>query len=522
MRWISIQIGINFCLIRYSDPKNLPLGERVNVAFMGTLVRNGHGHAIVFSTAKLTEFGVIFSMMSEVEVRRTPLQESMDGLAKQLSIISFVVIAVIVLVGLIQKREAVEMITIGVSLAVAAIPEGLPIVVTVTLALGVLRMAKRNCIVKRLPSVEGLGSVSVVCADKTGTLTMNKMTASKIWTVGLRAVVDIEDVEVAAISRFGGVGDALREVAGKPSVKMLLRVGNLCNNSNLDGHGSPTEVALLELVQRVGGVDEREVVKRINEVPFNNERRYMEVRCEENGGGVIYVKGSMEAIMARCGRVYISEGDTARVLTPVLRQEIIETADRVAKDGGGLRVLGMAVGSCEGDMALVGFVAMADPIRRGVPQAVRKLMGGGVRVVMITGDSIGTAVSVAGRLGIHATSVSGIEGMVREGREERSLTPMNSYDGEDDDPGVMSGSQLEALTDRQLSDVIERVSVFYRTTPKHKMTIIKAFQELGHIVAMTGDGVNDAPALRMADIGISMGKGGTDVSKEAADMILGK
>jgi Ca2+-transporting ATPase len=169
---------------------------------MGTLVRNGHGLATVFSTSKHTEFGIIFSMMSEVEVRRTPLQEKMDHLAKQLSIISFAVIGVIIVVGLIQKRDIVELITIGVSLAVAAIPEGLPIVVTVTLALGVLRMAKRNCIVKRLPSVEGLGSVSVVCADKTGTLTMNRMTASKIYTVGLGEVVDIEDIELAAISRY--------------------------------------------------------------------------------------------------------------------------------------------------------------------------------------------------------------------------------------------------------------------------------------------------------------------------------
>lgn len=460
----------------------LALNERENIAFMGTLVRQGRGEGIVVATGKSTEFGHVFELMQEVEVRKTPLQISMNDLGKQLSMFSFAVIGVIVLIGVIQKRSWLDMFTIGVSLAVAAIPEGLPIVVTVTLALGVLRMANRKAIVKQLPSVETLGSVNVVCADKTGTLTVNQMTVTKVFTVENQESFDYE------YKVPNNMTEALRQT---------LRIGNLCNNAQLgEGgkiYGQPTEMALLDVVFRSNMKDERMHYDRLHEEPFNSDVKYMSVTCREKddhtSNGTIFIKGATEVIIDKCTTYYTSNY-TRVPFTPALKESVAQHV--AAMSSHGLRVLSTAFGENENDLCYTGFLAVHDPPRPGVGDAIKLLVQGGVKVVMITGDAEATAMSIARRLGI-PTNVKG---------------------------SCITGYDIEHMTERQLQEMIHTVSVFARTTPKHKLAIVRALQETGAVVAMTGDGVNDAPALKMADIGISMGKSGTDVSKEAADMIL--
>ncbi|KAF9434576.1 High affinity Ca2+/Mn2+ P-type ATPase-like protein [Entomortierella beljakovae] len=485
----------------------LSITERKNIAYMGTLVRNGHGTGIVVGISKETEFGVVFCMMQEVEIRKTPLQLSMDELGKKLSMLSFVIIGVIVMVGLFQGKHWLEMMTIGVSLAVAAIPEGLPIVVTVTLALGVLRMANRKAIIKKLPSVETLGSVNVVCADKTGTLTMNQMTVTKAFTLAEGFPVELDKAKEVDVDLH-------------PGLRRMLQIGNLCNNAFLDEHskwiGQPTDIALIEVLGKLGISDERPVYERISEYPFNSEQKFMHVRCAPNPAGIqghkptpehaidptnatvsqsgsagtIYFKGAIEPVLERCITYYRNEGSVVP-LDIEAKDKITSQANEMASHG--LRVLAMAYGSDTDRLTFVGIVAMHDPPRPGVEDSIRTLVGSGVKVVMITGDADATALSIARRLGF----------------------PIN--------PGkssCLTGADIEHMTERQLQDAVSTVCVFARTTPKHKMAIVSAFQAKGCIVAMTGDGVNDAPALKLADIGISMGKSGTDVAKEAADMIL--
>ncbi|KAK3838504.1 MAG: PMR1-type calcium-transporting P-type ATPase [Linnemannia elongata] len=485
----------------------LSITERKNIAYMGTLVRNGHGTGIVVGTSKETEFGVVFCMMQEVEIRKTPLQLSMDELGKKLSMLSFIIIGVIVLIGLFQGKHWLEMMTIGVSLAVAAIPEGLPIVVTVTLALGVLRMANRKAIIKKLPSVETLGSVNVVCADKTGTLTMNQMTVTKVFTLAEGFPVDVDQAKNVDVDLH-------------PGMRRLLQVGNLCNNAFMDDHskwiGQPTDIALIEVLRGLSISDERPLFERISEFPFNSEQKYMHVRCAPLPGGnaghkqtpehaidptnaavsqsgslgTYYFKGAIEPVLERCVNYYRSEGSQLP-LDIEAKDKVMAQANEMATHG--LRVLAMAYGNDLDRLTFVGIVAMHDPPRPGVEDSIRTLVGSGVKVIMITGDADATALSIARRLGF----------------------PIN--------PGkasCLTGAEIESMTERQLQDAVGHVSVFARTTPKHKMAIVSAFQAKGCIVAMTGDGVNDAPALKLADIGISMGRSGTDVAKEAADMIL--
>ncbi|KAF9200102.1 High affinity Ca2+/Mn2+ P-type ATPase-like protein, partial [Haplosporangium sp. Z 27] len=484
----------------------LSITERKNIAYMGTLVRNGHGTGIVVGISKETEFGVVFCMMQEVEIRKTPLQLSMDELGKKLSMLSFVIIGVIVLIGLFQGKHWLEMMTIGVSLAVAAIPEGLPIVVTVTLALGVLRMANRKAIIKKLPSVETLGSVNVVCADKTGTLTMNQMTLTKVFTLAEGFPVELDKAKDVDVDLH-------------PGLRRLLQIGNLCNNAFLDDHskwiGQPTDIALIEVLRGLGITDERPSFERISEFPFNSEQKFMHVRCaplpggnahkitpehaidptnaavgQSGSPGTIYFKGAIEPVLERCVNYYRSEGSNLS-LDVEAKEKVMAQANEMASHG--LRVLAMAFGNDLERLTFVGIVGMHDPPRPGVEDSIRTLIGSGVKVIMITGDADATALSIARRLGF----------------------PIN--------PGkssCLTGPEIESMTERQLQDAVGTVCVFARTTPKHKMAIVSAFQAKGCIVAMTGDGVNDAPALKLADIGISMGRSGTDVAKEAADMIL--
>lgn len=515
---------------------DIRLNEQHNIAFMGTLVRSGYGQGIVIATGAKTEFGSISASLQEIESPRTPLQLSMDRLGQELSYMSFGVIGLIVVIGLLQGRKLLEMFTIGVSLAVAAIPEGLPIIVTVTLALGVLRMAKRGAIMRRLPSVETLGSVNVVCSDKTGTLTMNHMTVTKIWHFDCDEAFEVHRDDTAL-----NLG---------PAARTILRTGNIANNARLSRiHanspasassaavlsstvdsssgavksrwvGQPTDVAILDLLDNLGEDDVRERIStRVSETPFSSERKWMGVIIggTSNDAEFAYIKGALEQVLRRCDTYMTKEGREV-ILDEPRRKTIRQAAEQMA--GEGLRVLAFAsgavrelpryrrstpvssphVGSNDDDdrysgLVFTGLVGMNDPPRKDVHKSIRRLMSGGVRVMMITGDAEATAVAIAKKIGMPVSD-----------------NPVSR--------AVLGGDEVDRMSMQELSQAIASISIFARTSPDHKMKIVRALQARGDVVAMTGDGVNDAPALKKADIGISMGKLGTDVAKEAADMIL--
>lgn len=533
---------------------DIRLNDQKNIAFMGTLVRSGYGQGLVIGTGGNTEFGAISASLQEIESPRTPLQLSMDRLGKELSYMSFGVIAFIILLGFWRGWEFLEMFQIGVSLAVAAIPEGLPIIVTVTLALGVLRMSKRDAIVRRLPSVETLASVNVVCSDKTGmktrrsvniyalnivtgTLTTNHMTVTKLWHFDEVSPIDVKTKHDS-------------EALDSPT-RNILRIGNIVNNGRLVGPqaastaavlsstigddtsgvksrwvGQPTDVALLDLLDAFGEDDVRDRIgSRLYETPFSSERKWMGVVISGSSGAdlapgpeVAYIKGALEKVLDRCDS-YVNANGQEVPLDQNRRQEAIKAADTMAQEG--LRVLGFASGSKSirkgasgaaspapsgtsalGDdehyrgLVFAGLVGMNDPPRKGVERAIRRLMAGKVKVIMITGDAETTAVAIGKKLGMPIS--------------------MNSSMGR----SVIRGDELDQMSEEELSQAIATTSIFARTSPDHKMKIVRALQARGDVVAMTGDGVNDAPALKKADIGISMGRLGTDVAKEAADMIL--
>ncbi|KAF2012323.1 calcium-transporting P [Aaosphaeria arxii CBS 175.79] len=536
----------------YSSPAagtvgaDIRLNDQKNIAFMGTLVRSGYGQGIVIGTGGNTEFGAISASLQEIESPRTPLQLSMDRLGKELSYMSFAVIGFIMIVGLWRGWAFLEMFQIGVSLAVAAIPEGLPIIVTVTLALGVLRMSKRDAIVRRLPSVETLASVNVVCSDKTGTLTTNHMTVTKIWHFD-------EPTPVAVSAKHDSTD------LDSPT-RNILRIGNIVNNARLAGDhvntastaavlsstmgddssaiksrwvGQPTDVALLDLLDAFGEEDVRERIgARHYETPFSSERKWMGVVIQGQsnadlgtGQDASYIKGALEKILDRCDTYVTAQGREV-VLDKNRRAEALQAADAMAQEG--LRVLGFASGTSNAErkrgssgtaspapptdnatggtslgedehyrgLVFAGLVGMNDPPRKGVERSIRRLMAGKVKVIMITGDAETTAVAIGKKLGMPISSNPSM------GRS------------------VIRGDELDQMSEEELAQAIATTSIFARTSPDHKMKIIRALQSRGDVVAMTGDGVNDAPALKKADIGISMGRLGTDVAKEAADMIL--
>ncbi|CAL1611603.1 unnamed protein product [Knipowitschia caucasica] len=471
---------------------NGDMSSRQNIAFMGTLVRCGKAKGIVIGTGENSEFGEVFKMMQAEEAPKTPLQKSMDLLGKQLSLYSFGIIGVIMLVGWLQGKRIMDMFTIGVSLAVAAIPEGLPIVVTVTLALGVMRMVKKRAIVKKLPIVETLSCCNVICSDKTGTLTTNEMTVTQIYTSdGLHA-------EVSGVG-YSGMGEVVLEgrvIHGfsAPSVAKIVEVGCVCNDSVIRNHtllGRPTEGALIALAMKMGLESLQQEFVRLEEVPFSSEQKWMAVRCvhrtQQDRPGVFYVKGAFEQVIRFCSS-YQSRG----VALPLTHQQRELYQQHISYMGSaGLRVLAFASGPSLSSLSFLGLVGMLDPPRSGVKDAVSTLIQSGVAVKMITGDSQETAVAIAGRLGLYSKGA-------------RSL----------------SGEELDSLDLLQLSQVVPQIAVFYRASPRHKLKIVKSLQRIGAVVAMTGDGVNDAVALKAADIGVAMGRSGTDVCKEAADMIL--
>ncbi|CCD26138.2 Ca(2+)/Mn(2+)-transporting P-type ATPase PMR1 NDAI_0G03610 [Naumovozyma dairenensis CBS 421] len=486
----------------FNDQPNsiIPISDRTSIAYMGTLVKEGHGKGIVVGTGKNTSFGAVFDMMSNIEKPKTPLQLSMDKLGKDLSLFSFGVIGLICFVGILQGRSWLEMFQISVSLAVAAIPEGLPIIVTVTLALGVLRMAKRKAIVRRLPSVETLGSVNVICSDKTGTLTSNHMTASKIWCLGSM------DNKSNVLSLDKGKNSNLKNYL-TDDVRETLIIGNMCNNASFSAEhgnylGNPTDIALLEQLPKFNMKDIRHTVKKVQEIPFNSKRKFMATKVvNPDGVYTLYVKGAFEKMLGHCSH-YLNEKGKNEKLTATQRETIIEAANALASEG--LRTLAFAkqllpdsptllTEDSIDDLIFTGLIGMNDPPRTTVKPAIEQLLQGGVHVIMITGDSENTAVNIARQIGIPV------------------IDPKLS---------VLSGDRLNEMTEDQLANVIDHVNIFARATPEHKLNIVKALRKRGDVVAMTGDGVNDAPALKLADIGVSMGRMGTDVAKEASDMVL--
>uniref|UniRef100_A0A3P8PXI7 Calcium-transporting ATPase n=1 Tax=Astatotilapia calliptera TaxID=8154 RepID=A0A3P8PXI7_ASTCA len=471
---------------------NGDIASRSNIAFMGTLVRYGKAKGIVIGTGENSEFGEVFKMMQAEEAPKTPLQKSMDLLGKQLSLYSFCIIGVIMLVGWLQGKSLLDMFTIGVSLAVAAIPEGLPIVVTVTLALGVMRMVKKRAIIKKLPIVETLGCCNVICSDKTGTLTKNEMTVTQLFTS------DGQHAEVTGVG-YNGQGEVLLngEVIhgfSCQSISKIVEVGCVCNDSIIRNHnvlGRPTEGALIALAMKVGLEGLQREYVRVEEHPFSSEKKWMAVRCvhrtQQDKAGVYFMKGAYEQVIRFCSS-YNSRGSAL----PLNHQQVELYQQQISYMGsGGLRVLAFASGSEMGKLTFLGLVGIIDPPRSGVKEAVGTLISSGVTIKMITGDSQETAMSIASRIGLFS-------------KGGQSL----------------SGEEVDQLDLQQLSQIISRISVFYRASPRHKLKIVKSLQNNGAVVAMTGDGVNDAVALKAADIGVAMGQTGTDVCKEAADMIL--
>lgn len=420
-------------------------------------------------------------------------------------------IGVICIIGVVQGRSWLTMFQISVSLAVAAIPEGLPIIVTVTLALGVLRMANKKAIVKRLPSVETLGSVNVICSDKTGTLTMNIMKVTKMWSLGSMTnemhIMNLEDKRNDTL--YKEFTHNSKQKNNFVDLTKLIDCGNLCNTSIYSNEqfryiGNPTEIAIMDLLKEMGMDDKRGTsnYEKVEELPFNSSRKFMAISYSN---GEIYVKGALEKILARSKHFMSSTGKKEK-LNDDHRAKIQATERVMAKEA--LRVIALAVtkqptttnfslnnkDSLE-DLTFLGLIGMKDPPRANVAESIEHLLEGQVHIIMITGDSPTTALSIAEQIGI----------------------PLDLSNPE---RNMITGEKLDSMNEDELSNVIDNVNVFARATPNHKLMIVKALQKRGDVVGMTGDGVNDAPALKLADIGISMGKNGTDVAKEASDMVL--
>jgi len=488
--------------------EEIPLADRRNMIFMGTHLAFGRGKAVVTETGMRTEFGKIAGMVQEVEAEESPLKKRVERLGRQLGLISLLLSLWIFVVGiLVHKTSVAEMFLTTISLAVSAIPEGLPAVITVTLTLGVGRMARQRAIVRKLASVETLGCTTVICSDKTGTLTKNEMTVSKLYANG-------EIIEVSG-SGYEPKGQFLRNDApfdprDDKNVELLLEIGALCNNASLrkEGErwtmiGDPTEGALVTSAAKAGLWQEKlaEEHPRVSEVPFDSTRKRMStIHTSPEGGRVLYVKGAPESILDLSSHIY--EEGKAREIGEEDRWRILEISHRMAEEA--LRLLAMAYRKLpegleefteedEVDLTFVGLAGMIDPPREEVPEAIRLCRRAGIRSIMITGDHKQTAVAIAKKIGM--------------------VPP-------EDDAPVLTGEELDLMSDEALLEVVDKVYVYARTSPEHKMRIARALKQKGHIVAMTGDGVNDAPAVKMADIGVAMGIKGTDVTKEASDMIL--
>jgi Ca2+-transporting ATPase len=475
----------------------LALGDRKNIAYTGTAVTYGRGRAIVVATGMRTEFGKIAQMLQTVETGKTPLQENLDKVGRALAWAAFVVVAVIVVLGLIRGQPFVEMLIFGIALAVAVVPEALPAVVTISLAIGVQRMVRRHALMRRLSAVETLGSTSVICSDKTGTLTKDEMTIRKVYVSG--RTLDVSGAGYEPQGQFSLNGTTFEPSAG---LKQLLQSATLASDTHTirepDGRwgikGDPTEGAMVVAAAKIG-LDKADLdtrFPRIKEIPFTSETKRMTTLHTAQQGVIACSKGAPEVILNSCTKQFTDNGEVG--LDAAGRTTIREVAQRMA--GEALRVLAIAsksnatLESAEREMTFLGLVGMIDPPRPEAKAAVQTCENAGIKAVMITGDHPITAQAIARELGI-----------LKTGR-------------------VVTGDELEVMPDDELEREVQNIEVYARVSPLHKLRVVTALQKKGHIVAMTGDGVNDAPALKKADIGIAMGITGTDVSKEAAAMTL--
>ena len=487
-------------------PADTILADRTNLAFTGTLVTSGQGEGVVFATGDKTEMGRIAGMMNLAEDLQTPLTRKIAQFSRLLLYVILALAALIFVAGILRGKPWPEMFMAAIALAVGAIPEGLPAVVTITLAIGVGRMVRRHAIIRKLPAVETLGSTTVICSDKTGTLTQNQMTVQEIHAGGRLYHVTGSGYEAEGKIHFE---QAPVVVGENVALIETLGAGLLCNDSRLvrndEGQtivqGDPTEAALIVAAQKAGlAVEEMGGrLPRIETIPFESEYRYMAtLHGAEDEPKIIYIKGAVEALLGKCTHALGEDG----ALAPLDGALVLRHAEAMAARG--LRVLafgrrempsahrGLDHEHVAGELTFLGLQGKLDPPRPEVIKAVAKCRAAGIHVKMITGDHVLTATAIAAQIGLD--SGSGIVGL--------------------------TGRGLEALSDEELADAAERASVFARVAPEQKLRLVKALQSRGHVVAMTGDGVNDAPALKQADIGIAMGITGTDVSKEAADMIL--
>ncbi|MCS6962475.1 MAG: calcium-translocating P-type ATPase, SERCA-type [Thermoflexus sp.] len=496
----SVLTGESVPVEKQTEPipnPQIPVGDRKNMAYAGTIVTYGRGKGLVVATGMRTEFGAIARMLQSIEQEKTPLQENLDRTGKMLARAALVVVAIIVALGLLRGQPWLEMLIFGLALAVAVVPEALPAVVTISLAMGVQRMVRRNALVRRLAAVETLGSTNVICTDKTGTLTRNEMTVRQIFLCGQRWEVTGTGYEPVGEFRQDG-----QPATPSPDLQRLLRAAALASDARLlrqaDGtwraQGDPTEIALVVAAAKAGLRQEELEARypRIHEIPFTSERKRMTTVHRGPEGVFAACKGAPEMVLECCSRQLTEDGDVP--LTPTDRERILEQANEMAAQG--LRVLAVAdrmdsrIEDGEEDMTFLGLVGMIDPPRPEAKSAIQVCREAGIRVIMITGDHPATARAVAKELDL-----------LRSGR-------------------VITGSQLDATSDEDFERQVQEIEVYARVSPIHKYRIVTALQKQGHIVAMTGDGINDAPALKKADIGVAMGITGTDVSKEAAAMIL--
>ena len=453
---------------------NIPIGDIKNMAFATTIVVNGHAKAVVTDIGMNTKVGHIAKLIIEDESPQTPIQQKLEQVGKTLGIVCIAICVAIFLIGLLKKIPAVEMFMTSIGLAVAAIPEGLPAIVTIMLSIGVTKMAKKNAIIRKLPAVETLGSASVICSDKTGTLTQNNMKVVSVNTP-----------------------------CGGNNESFILELGTMCTDCNTLGNisGDPTEVAIVEGAINKGKFREDlyEKMERINDIPFDSDRKLMSTIHKRKGGYRIITKGAPDVLVKRCNR-YIENGDLYFLSHNEL-EKITKANNKMAESA--LRVIAVAyadvsslpqvlnTNTIEQNLVFVGLIGMIDPPREGVKEAISVCKGAGIKTVMITGDHIVTAKAIAKELGIL-------------GMHDLAIT----------------GAELDRISQEELEKNIMKYSVFARVSPEQKVRIVKAFRSTGAVTSMTGDGVNDAPALKNADIGIAMGMSGTDVAKNAADMVL--
>lgn len=455
---------------------NLPLGDRKNIAFMSTLVIYGRGIGIVVETGMNTEIGKIASLLDDNISEMTPLQKKLNNLGKNLGVVTIIISIIIMIMGLLQGNNLLKIFLVSISLSVAAIPEGLPTIVTIVLSIGVQKMIKKNAIVRKLSSVETLGSVNIICSDKTGTLTMNKMTVMKLFS-------------------NNNLYNACDFNINNKTNELIFKNISLCNDATYSKNsetGDPTEIALLKFASIQ---NEKTNYKRLMEIPFDSNRKLMTTVNNINDKFYSFTKGAIDNLLPLCTKILIN--DEIFDLTDKIKNQILNASEEMANDS--LRVLSFAYKElihlrkeeCENNLIFLGMVGMIDPPREEVKISIDKSKKSGIRTIMITGDHKNTAFTIA-----------------------KDLKIAENIDQ------VMLGNEIDKLTEAEFINKIKNINVFARVSPEHKVKIIRALKSTGNIVAMTGDGVNDAPSLKSADVGISMGITGTDVAKNASDIIL--